>query len=191
MTEHDKKKHAPEEGAPADVDFEPEEELGDVASARAKLKKVKDELEKVKKERQEYLDGWQRCKADAVNSRREALASGERAGHRAKEGLIKDILPALDSFDMAAGSPAWENVDTEWRKGMEQVQNQLLDVLSRHGVTRFGKVGERFDHALHEVVQELDDVAGEPGTIVRIARYGYRSGENVIRPAHVFVKAHA
>jgi molecular chaperone GrpE len=190
MTEHDKRQ-APEEEILAEVDFEPEEELGDVASARAKLKKAKDELEKCKKERQEYLDGWQRCKADGVNVRREALASSERAVERAKEGLIEDIIPVLDSFDMAAGSPAWESVDTEWRKGMEQVQNQLLDVLSRHGITRFGKVGERFDHALHEVVQELSDVAGEPGTIVRIARFGYRSNGRVVRPAHVFLKAEA
>lgn len=191
MTEHEKKKRAPTEENLADVDYESEEELGDIGAVRAKLKKLKDELEEAKKERQGYLDGWQRCKADAVNSRREALESGERAGNRAKEGLIEDILPVLDSFDMASGSPAWEAVDTEWRRGVEQIQNQLLDTLSRHGIVRFGKVGERFDPLLHEIAQELDDVAGEPGAIVRIARYGYRSGENIIRPAHVFVKAHA
>ena len=47
-----------------DIDFEPEEELGTVASLKAKLAKVKEDLEVVKKERSEYLDGWQRCKAD-------------------------------------------------------------------------------------------------------------------------------
>lgn len=187
MTEHDEKQ-ASEEEILAEVDFEPEEELGDVAAARAKLKKLKDELEKVKAERQEYLDGWQRSKADAVNARREAIRDGECAGIRAKESFIEDLIPALDSFDMAAGSPAWETVDTEWRQGIEQIQNQLLDALSRHGVTRFGKIGEKFDPVLHEIAQELDDVAGEPGTIVRILRYGYSSSTRILRPAQIILK---
>ncbi len=115
-----------------EMDFVPDEELGDVASAGAKLKKLKDELIQVKGERQEYLDGWQRCKADSVNSRKETLAHAERLGERAKEGLVEDIIPALDGFDMAAGSPAWESLDAGWRSGIEQIRSQLLDVLSRH-----------------------------------------------------------
>ena len=43
-----------------DIDFEPEDELGSVGAAKAKMQKLKDELEKVKAERHEYLDGWQR-----------------------------------------------------------------------------------------------------------------------------------
>ena len=68
-----------------DVDFEPEAELGDIGAAQAKLKKLKDELAEVKAQRQEYLDGWQRCKADSVNARKEMLARAERLGERAKE----------------------------------------------------------------------------------------------------------
>ena len=171
-----------------EVNFEPEEELGDVAAAQAKLKKLKDELATVKAERQEYLDGWQRCKADSVNSRKETLASAERVGGRAKEALIEDIIPALDGFDMAAGSPAWQTMDAGWRSGIEQIRNQLLEVLSRHGVERFGTVGETLDHALHEAVEEREDVAGESGTVAKILRFGYRMNGKILRPAHVVVK---
>jgi molecular chaperone GrpE (heat shock protein) len=46
-----------------------EEELEASASrVDAKTTKLKAELEKVKKEKQEYLDGWQRAKADYVNA---------------------------------------------------------------------------------------------------------------------------
>jgi len=171
-----------------EVNFEPEEELGDIGAARAKLKKLKDELAEVKAQRQEYLDGWQRCKADSVNARKEALQTGQRAGERAKEALIEDIMPALDGFDLAAGSPAWENIDAGWRSGIEQIRNQLLDVLSRHGVERFGKIGDDVDHALHETVEERDDVAGKSGTVVRILRYGYNMNGRVLRPAQVIAK---
>jgi len=171
-----------------DVDFEPDDEVGTVGAVKAKMEKLRGELEKVKAERQEYLDGWQRAKADSVNARKDLLASAERQGARAKESLIEDIIPALDGFDLAAGSPAWESVDAGWRSGIDQIRNQLLDVLSRHGVERYGKVGEQFDHALHEAVEERDDMPGESGTIVRILRYGYKMNGKVLRPAQVIVK---
>ena len=152
-----------------EVNFEPEDELGDLGAAQAKLKKLKDELAKVKAERQEYLDGWQRCKADSINTRKETLATAERMGVRAKETLIEEIIPVLDGFDVAAGSPAWESLDAQWRSGIEQIRAQLLDVLSRHGVERFGTVGEPVDHAAHETVEESDELPGKSGSLRRDA----------------------
>ena len=174
-----------------DVNFEPEEELGDLGAAQAKLKKLKDELAKIKQDRQEYLDGWQRCKADSVNARKDALASADSAAARIKENLIEDIIPVLDGFDMAAGSSAWASVDEQWRSGIDRIRNQLLDILGRHGVERFGKVGEIFDHAVHEAVEERTDVAGEAGTIAKILRSGYKMNERILRPAQVIVKSNS
>jgi molecular chaperone GrpE len=171
-----------------EIDFEPEEELGSVGAAQAKLKKLKAELEKVKEERQEYLDGWQRCKADSVNAKKETEQRASRTAELLREELIHDIIPALDSFDMAAESEAWASVSDGWRTGMEQVRNQLIDALKRHGIERFGKIGETLDHAIHEVVEERDDIAGGPETVARILRFGYRTKERVLRPAQVIVK---
>ena len=171
-----------------DIDFEPEEELGDLGAAQAKLKKLKDELEKVKKERQEYLDGWQRCKADSINARKETESRATRTAEIQREALVHDIIPALDSFDLAAESEAWATVSDGWKSGMERVRDQLIDALKKHGVERYGKVGNMLDHALHEVVQEVDGAPGKPGEVVRVLRAGYRSSERVLRPAQVIVK---
>ena len=168
--------------------FEPEEELGDAAAALAKIKKLRDELAKVKTERQEYLDGWQRCKADSVNMRKDTEARAARSAELLREELVHDIIPALDSFDMAAQSEAWAAISDGWKSGMEQVRDQLVNALRRHGIERFGKVGEQYDHALHDAIEERDDIAGAPGTIVRILRYGYRTKDRTLRPAQVFVK---
>jgi molecular chaperone GrpE len=190
MTEHHKK-HGSHDEPEVELDFEPEEELGDLAAANAKLKKLKAELTAVKKERQEYLDGWQRAKADAINAKKEAAAESQRMVLKMKEGIMEELVPALDSFDMAAGSPAWEAVDAGWRSGIEHIRNQLLDVLSRNGIERFGKIGEQFSPHLHDAVEERDDMPGEPGSILRVLRYGYKAGERVLRPAQVVIKSHA
>jgi len=172
-----------------DIDFEPADELGEIGATNAKLQKLKEELEKVKKERQEYLDGWQRCKADSINARKEIEARALRSAESLREALVHDIIPALDSFDLAAGSEAWASVSDGFRSGMERVQSQLLAALKSHGIERFGKVGEKIDHSMHEAVEERDDFPGEAGTIARIIRYGYRSDERILRPAQVIVKS--
>jgi len=197
MTEHENKK-APDEEPQIDVDFEPEEdpsrldedeaELGTVGAALAKLKKLKLELERVKAERQEYLNGWQRSKADAINDRKEYLAQAERAGTRARDALVEQLIPALDSFDLAAGSEQWATIDDGFRTGMEHVRNIIVEALASAGVDRYGKVGETFSPHMHEAIEERDDMAGESGTVARILRYGYKSGERIIRPAQVVIK---
>lgn len=172
-----------------DFDFEPEDEMGSLGAAKVKMQKLRDELEKTKAERQEYLDGWQRCKADSINTKKDSALQAERHAERTLESIVEDILPALDSFDMAMSGDAWEKTDAVWRSGMENVRNQLIEGLRRHGVSRFGDVGDAYDPHVHDAIQELTEASGKPGDIVRILRYGYRVGDRVLRPAQVIVKA--
>jgi molecular chaperone GrpE len=172
----------------SELDFEPEDELGAAGAAKVKLQKMREELEKVKAERQEYLDGWQRAKADAVNLKRETERQASRTAEMLREALVHDLIPALDSFDMAATSEQWATLDSGWRSGMDMVRDQLIGALRSHGIERYGKVGERFDHALHDAIEERDDVAGESGTIARVLRSGYKASDRVLRAAQVVVK---
>ena len=146
-----------------EINFEPEEEMGDIGAAQAKIIKLRDQLKEAQEKRDEYLDGWQRCKADSINARKEAALRHDLAHGRGKESVLEDIIPVLDSFDMAAAGEAWLAIDETWRSGVDLIRNQLLDVLSRHGIERFGKVGDQFDHQVHEAVQEVDDMPGKAG----------------------------
>lgn len=168
-----------------DIDFEPEDELGDVGALQAKLKKLKDELAAVKKERQEYLDGWQRAKADLINAKKEAGETLQRATGIGKEIFIEELIPALDSFDLAMQGDAWQKVDAAWRSGVESIRSQILGVLAAQGIETFGKEGEKFDPMLHEAIQELD--GGDSHTVARVLRSGYRSKTRVLRPAQVAI----
>ena len=185
----DDENEIPQEEITEELDFEPEEELGSIGAAQAKIKKLRLELKEAQSKRDEYLDGWQRAKADAINMKKELAHDGIRMAARVKANLIEDLLPSLDSFDMAYGSPSWETVDPTWRSGIDGIRSQLLEMLSKNGVERYGKIGEMLNPYLHEAVQEVADVPGESGEIVKILRYGYKAGEHVLRPAQVIVKA--
>ena len=168
-----------------DIDFEPEDELGSVGAMKAKMQKLRDELAAAKKERQEYLDGWQRAQADLINVKKESAAAVGKARTAGAESFIEELIPALDSFDMAMQSVAWLSVEPAWRTGVESIRSQIVAALKTHGVELFGTQGEFFDPILHEIVSEED--GGSPHTIARVLRSGYRTKERVLRPAQVII----
>ena len=168
-----------------ELDFEPEDELGTVGAVKAKMQKLRDELKEAKAKRDEYLDGWQRAKADMVNSKRESSEASARSSTIAREHLIEDLIPALDSFDMAMQSEAWQKVDAAWRSGVEGIQTQIERVLRENGVETFGKEGEAFDTKLHEAIQEKE--GGESHVVAKVLRRGYRTKDRILRPAQVAI----
>ncbi|HET8580965.1 MAG TPA: nucleotide exchange factor GrpE [Candidatus Paceibacterota bacterium] len=180
-----------EAGAGTDRDADTDEEATDLASAMKKIKKLRDELARAQAERQEYLDGWQRLRADVANSKKDDAARAAREKQAAEAALIEEILPAFDAYDMARAAAGWQAVDATWRAGIEQIFSQLENALLARGASRFGAIGEHFDPHLHEAVAEVSPEKKEQeGTIIAVLRSGWKLGDTVLRPAHVTV-AHA
>jgi molecular chaperone GrpE len=151
------------------------------ALASTKITKMRKELEQVKKEKQENLDGWQRAKADYVNALKRFEEEKQAAINLGTLRAAMAFLPAIDSLDRANGS-------SEIPEGFAGIVKQLEDALKKLGLTQFGTIGEDFDPNLHEALgQEATDSPEAEGTIVAILEPGWKSGEQVLRPAKVKV----
>lgn len=172
-----------------ELDFEAEAEGGDsLRKSVEKIQKIKAELEACKKERQEYLDGWQRLRADVANQKKESTQLFEKASLNAKESILEDFLPTLDAFDMAMQGEGWNEVSASWRSGVEYIHTQFLQTLEGHGITAFGIAGDPFNTQEHEAVQEMKE-EGKSGVILSVRRKGYKLNGRIIRPAQVIVAA--
>ncbi|MDP2650329.1 MAG: nucleotide exchange factor GrpE [bacterium] len=183
-----KKREKHDDGDDISFEAEPEREVsGGFGTPDKKMKRLKDELEVCKKERREYLDGWQRLKADMINGKRDEHKRLANARTEAQERLASELLPVLDSFDMAFQGKRWESVDEVWRRGVEHINAQFLDVLNAHGIRAFCSIGEEFDPALHEAMDERKEPDAKPHTIVSVVRKGYKADEHVLRPARVII----
>ena len=172
-----------------ELSFEETADDGDELTSKDSIKKLRERLKKAEEERKEYLEGWQRAKADYVNAKREEDEERTKATARAKERIIHDLLPVLDSFELAfANKTAWEAVDKNWRIGVEYIFTKLRGVLEEHGVTQVGKVGERFDPRIHQSVESVEtEDKNDDEKIVEVMQSGYTIGERVIRAARVKV----
>lgn len=151
------------------------------------LKKLREDLKVAKKEKEEYLTGWQKERADFANYKKNEDERKAMFSEAMRERILTRFLEVMDNFNMAfANKAAWEKVDPNWRLGVEHIYSQMKAVFEEYGVKEVGKVGEAFDPNLHQPVEMVPtDKKGSDHTVATVIQSGYKLGERVIRPARV------
>ena len=147
-------------------------------------------VEKLKKQAQEYLDGWKRTKADFENYKKDEV---QRVGQFLKFGtekVITDILETIDDLERTIQHipDTVKEAQKEWVSGLEQTAKNMYELLKRYGVERIRTVGEKFDPILHEAMQVQQGQQEGNDTVAEEYQAGYKMHNKVIRPARVKVK---
>lgn len=153
------------------------------------LKKLRNDLKQARKEKEEYLTGWQKERADFANYKKQEEDRKAMFSESMRERILSRFLSVMDSFNMAfANREAWEKVDANWRKGVEYIHSQMNTVFEEYGVFEIGKVGEVFDPNIHESLEMVDTNEKDKNhTIASVIQKGYKIGDRVLRPARVNV----
>jgi molecular chaperone GrpE len=165
-----------------------EEKKSEAAASTDKLEEIKANLAECEKKRDEFLAGWQRERADFQNYKKDEYKRADLVRGTLASSIILELLPVLDSFDIAYDFIPDDLKEHKWLKGTDQIRMQLLDVLRREGVEQI-KVAEGetlFDPAVHEAIEEVESEKPE-GTIIEEMQKGYTMNGRVIRPARVKV----
>ena len=143
----------------------------------------KKELEECRKQKDEYLAGWQRAKADLINYKKGEMERMGQLVRYASEELMCKILPILDNLERAEEGMPEEKKEDDYFKGFLQIKNQVKDLLKHFGVEEIEALGKKFDPNFHEVVGEAE--GGKSGEIKEVLQKGYTLQDKVIRPAKV------
>ena len=153
------------------------------------IKKLRADLKEAKAEKAEYLNGWQKERADFANYKKQEDDRKANFSEAMRERILTRFLTVMDSFNMAfQNKEAWEKVDENWRKGVEYIYAQLNTVFEEYGVKGVGEVGESFDHNIHHSIEMVGTDKKElDHKISEVIQKGYKLGDRVIRPARVNV----
>ena len=104
----------------------------------------------------------------------------------AKGDLIIQIIPVLDSFDMAFKNI--EGVPEQWLKGVEYIYNQMISVLKDNGVEQIDPKGEKFDMRKHTSVEMIKvDEEEKDSIILEVIQKGYELNGKILKEAKVKV----
>ena len=167
---------------------EPDPDLSSDPAA-AEAEEIVSELDMLQRERDDLLDTTRRLQADFENYRKRVLREQTALVERATESLLEQLLPVLDSFELAVTSLDKHEVDDQVRKGIELTFAEFMAVLERGGLERIDARGAAFDPNEHEAVLQ-DDGDGDPH-VGDVLRTGWKLKGRVLRPAMVKVTRNA
>ncbi|GIU85898.1 MAG: nucleotide exchange factor GrpE [Acidimicrobiia bacterium] len=159
---------------------------GDAGDASAEERQLEADLAQLQREREEALDTARRIQADFENYRKRMVREQTAHIERATEGLVEQLLPVLDSFELAVQNVMSPDADLDKvRKGIELVYAELFAVLEKAGLQRIEALGAPFDPNEHDAVMQ-DEGDGDP-IVGEVLRAGWKLKGRVLRPAMVKV----
>jgi molecular chaperone GrpE len=141
----------------------------------------------LQEERDRYYDLLLRKTAEFDNYRRRTEKERREQADRVTGDLLLEVLPAVDDLERALKAEAASEQAEAYRKGVELIYKQLLDLLKRRGVRAIDAVGVDFDPHLHQAVTTEARDGARDGEILEEFRRGYLIGERLLRPAMVKV----
>ncbi|MEX1014690.1 MAG: nucleotide exchange factor GrpE [Candidatus Paceibacterota bacterium] len=146
------------------------------------IEELKNKLEECENEKNEYLNGWKRAKADFINYKKEESDRFDSMIRNSQKKLISDILTVLDSFELGIVMTEGDKME---KKGVELIKGQLEDSLKKNGVIKIKvQIGDDFNPEIHEAVEQVESDQPE-GTVAGVVEKGYAINDKVIRPVKV------
>jgi len=193
-----KKKKNTEELAPLpneqeEAEVQEQEQAGEQSEAPAKDEQelspeaLQSALEESQAQAAEYLDGWQRARAEFANYKKRVERERERIYQDAAGEIIKRYLPILDDLELALKNRPQEGEGATWAEGIELIYRKLLSILEAEGIKPMQAEGQMFDPNLHEAVTRTASDQHERDQIVEVLQQGYLIGDRVLRPARVVI----
>jgi molecular chaperone GrpE len=138
-----------------------------------------DDLTRVTRERDEYLDALQRLKAEFDNYRKRVARDQQELAARAHERLVREVLPVLDDLERALAH------EGDIEEGIRLIHRHLSESLAREGLTEVETDGKFDPHTQEALLSQPSDQ--EEGTVIEVLQKGYKLGDRVLRPARVVV----
>ena len=146
-----------------------------------------EEFAKLKAEYQEKYDQMLRTVAEYENAKKRAERSKEEFSKYAVEGVIKDIIPVIDSVERAIDSTNESKDFDALSEGVQLIHKQLLDTLQKRSVNPIEAIGENFDPTRHEAIMHVESEDVPENAVIEEFQRGYSLHDRVIRPSIVSV----
>ncbi|MBN1581487.1 MAG: nucleotide exchange factor GrpE [Anaerolineae bacterium] len=138
----------------------------------------------------EYLDGWQRSRAEFANFRRRQDQMQKTMRQQAVSSLLERLIAALDDQERAYKAIPKELQNDAWVEGLMLADKKLRAVLEKEGLSEMqASPGDDFDPYYHQAILHEPSTEFDEGKIVDVLQKGYQLQDMVLRPAVVRVSS--
>ena len=169
----------------------PDDATNDQESAGAATEQPEQEsqdspLDALRKEKDALQDRLLRTAAEFDNYRKRVDRERRDQAESATADALTDLLPIVDDLERALKAPAGGDGEG-FRKGVELIHQQMLELLRKRGVKPIDAVGADFDPRYHQAVIQESSPDHREGEVMEEFARGYVLGDRLLRPAMVKV----
>jgi len=143
-------------------------------------------LEAMRREKDRLQDQLLRTAAEFDNYRKRVDRDRRDQAEAATASALTGLLPIIDDLERALKAPTGEDVES-FRKGVELIHQQMLELLRKRGVKPIEAVGADFDPRYHQAVVHESSPDHREGEVIEEFAPGYMLGNRLLRPAMVKV----
>ncbi|RLD02067.1 MAG: nucleotide exchange factor GrpE [Chloroflexi bacterium] len=158
-------------------------------SLEEQVESLQSSLDEMTAKAEEYLDGWQRARAEFANYKKRVLKENTEIHQVARGDVIKIYLDILDDLERALAEKPTQGDGKSWSEGIELIVQKLHSRLEAEGVKPMNPLGEEFNPNFHEALMKEESDEYKSGQIIEVMQEGYWIGDKVLRPALVRVAA--
>jgi len=147
---------------------------------------VSDPVAALQQEKAALQDRLLRLAAEFENYRKRVDRERRDQADYAVAGAVEEILPIVDNLERALLAPVGSDAEV-YRKGVELIHRQMIDLLRKRGVAPVDSVGVDFDPNIHQAVAHEVSSSHREGEVMEEFARGYKLGDRLLRPAMVKV----
>ena len=145
------------------------------------------DVDELQKQRDDYYDRLLRKTAEFDNYRKRVERDRQSTAESIAADVVRDLLPLVDDLERALKADTGADGAEAYRKGVELIHRQLLDILRKRGVKAIEALGADFDPHFHQAIAHEPAEGRRDGEVVEEFARGYMLGDRLIRPAVVKV----
>lgn len=146
-----------------------------------------EERDRLRSEADEYLDGWQRARAEFSNYKKRMDREVSETRARVMCEIAARYLGVADDLERALAERNKEGSNQAWVEGIELIYQKLHAILASEGIEPISAEDEIFDPNFHEAISYEESDDHEDGQVIAVIQQGYKLGNRVVRPALVRV----
>ncbi|MCD6233320.1 nucleotide exchange factor GrpE [bacterium] len=156
-------------------------------NSKAAIEELKEALKKCEDEKNRYLAGWQRERANFLNYKKEETKRVEELVDFARGEIILKVISIFDDLENAKKQIPNIGADKKWLEGISLIEQKFNKFLQQEGVQEIKAKNEKFNPNFHEAVEEVKVAGKKTGEILEVFQKGYLIKGRVLRPSKVRV----
>ena len=168
----------PDDQPPADV------EQPDTLSIEEDFHRLLQEKDELLAQKQDQL---LRAHADYENYKKRMAREKDDLYKFGNERLMKELLPILDNFERSLTHAKETRSLDGILEGVDLIRKELLNTLTKFGLSEISAKGEKFDPSKHEATAQVPTADHPEGTVMDEFQKGYFVHDRLLRPAMVIV----